>query len=135
MKSLLLILTAINDSNRQAKVNGQLRASGHRVIETGSFKQAQTLIGNGLQPDLLFLDAMSIDAAATVQVRRLLKKAQHIPMVLIAEPEAMQWRKELESLGASFFRLRRTRPGRHRIHHALYNSGKIGIDTAGIRIV
>ncbi len=103
MKSLLLILTAIDDSNRQTKVNAQLRASGHRVIEAGSFKQAQALIGNGLQPDLLFLDAMSTDVAATVQVRRLLKKAQHIPMAVIAEPEAMQWRKELESLGASFF--------------------------------
>ncbi len=103
MKSLLLILTAIDDSNRQTKVNAQLRASGHRVIEAGSFKQAQALIGNGLQPDLLFLDAMSTDVAATVQVRRLLKKAQHIPMAVIAEPDAMQWRKELESLGASFF--------------------------------
>lgn len=103
MKSLLLVLTAIDDSNRQAKVNAQLGASGHRVIEAESIKQAQTLISNGLRPDLLVLDAISTDVAATAQVRRLLKKAQRIPVALIAEPEAMQWRKDLESLGASFF--------------------------------
>lgn len=59
MKSLLLVLTAISSAKTRSAARMVLEEAGHRVIEAGGYVQAQSLLNNGLDPDLVVCEACS----------------------------------------------------------------------------
>jgi DNA-binding NtrC family response regulator len=52
----MLVLTLVRDAETRSKVGALLEESGHRVIEVGGYFQAELLLTNGLQPDLVLID-------------------------------------------------------------------------------
>jgi DNA-binding NtrC family response regulator len=50
-----------------------LGGAGHRVIESGGYLQAQLLLSNGLDPDLLLVESTPADPSEAARLRALLK--------------------------------------------------------------
>lgn len=63
MKQLLLVLTVIRTKETRSLVRIVLEDAGHRVVESGGYLQAVTLLENGLHPDLVILESPSAGIA------------------------------------------------------------------------
>jgi DNA-binding NtrC family response regulator len=80
-----------------------LEGAGHRVIESNGYPQAQSLLSNGVEPDLLLVEAPHPGSSETLQFRKLLTGAprQHAGLIMgIAE---QRLRKEAFELGVRHF--------------------------------
>ncbi len=82
MKSFLSVLTVIRDAETQSFARMVLAGAGHRVIESQGYEQAESLLGNGLDPDLLFVES-SANPAGKLPFSGLLKRAAGRSICLI----------------------------------------------------
>lgn len=91
MKSLLLVLTDIRDPKTRSLITMVLSGYGHKVIESTSPAQANTLLRNGLEPDLLFCEADASDLSGEPQYKKYLKLVPTRRVcLLIQESQRMQ---------------------------------------------
>ena len=75
MKPLLLALSVIRQSETRSLVTKILEGAGHRVVQSEGLNQAQTLLDNGLRPDLVLVDLQTSGSPEAPQFRELLKSA------------------------------------------------------------
>ena len=78
MKSLMLVLTLIRNAETRSKVKALLEERGHRVIEVSGYFQAELLLTNGLQPDLVLIDCSRADSDESAELYDVLR---HLPEV------------------------------------------------------
>ena len=83
MRPLLLVLTVIQNSATRALVRMVLEGAGHRVIEAAGSSQAQSLLSNGLDPDLLMCEVSAQDLNETTPCRQFLNLASIQSVCLI----------------------------------------------------
>ena len=103
MKQLLLVLTVIRNPETRSLVKVVLQGAGHRVIESGEFSQAQSLLSNGLAPDLLLIESTPQGPSETVHFRQLLKSASKQNICLLMGMAEHTIRKEASDLGIRHF--------------------------------
>ena len=101
MKSLLLILTDIQNAKARSTVKTALECAGHRVIEASGHAQVHALLTNGLDPDLLLCEASTGYAPGTSQFRQLLSVVPRDRVCLITKLGEEQLRKEAAQLSLS----------------------------------
>ena len=99
MKSLLLVLTNIQNAKARSTVKMALESAGHRVIETTGHTQVHALLSNGLEPDLLLCEASTASAPCATQFRELLGFAPKDRVCLITKLSEQHLRKEAAQLG------------------------------------
>ena len=99
MKSLLLVLTNIQNAKARSTVKMALECAGHRVIEATGHAQAHALLSNGLEPDLLLCEVSAVSASHTTQFRELLNCAPRNRICLITKLSEQHLRKEAAKLG------------------------------------
>ncbi|HEY1805428.1 MAG TPA: sigma-54 dependent transcriptional regulator [Terracidiphilus sp.] len=99
MKPLLLVLTNIQNAKARSTVKTVLEGAGHRVIEAAGFAQAQTLLSNGLDPDLFLCESAPGRAPWTPQFRQLLTFARSEKVCLITKLSEQPLRNEAAKLG------------------------------------
>ncbi len=73
MKPLLLVLTHIQNAKVRSTVKMVLEGSGHRVIEASDPTQIDSLLSNGLDPDLMLFEAPATGASNPSLLRHLLR--------------------------------------------------------------
>ena len=83
MRPLLLILSVIQNAKTRAFTRMVLEGAGHRVIEAAGSSQANALLSNGLDPDLLLCEASAVNSSETSQFRQYLKFAPAEKICLI----------------------------------------------------
>ncbi len=99
MKSLLLILTHIQNSKARSTVKMVLESAGHRVIEAAGIAQINSLLSNGLDPDLLLCDSSPVEAPGASPLRNLLEFVPADRICLITKLGGAELRKEAAELG------------------------------------
>ncbi len=106
MKSLLLVLAVIRHSETRAFIKMVLEGAGHRVIEAEGYPQAETLLSNGLQPDLLLMESISLNPSEKLEYLRLLKCARNRAVCLVMGVADQRLRQEAAGLGVKQFLVR-----------------------------
>ncbi len=99
MKSLLLILTHIQNAKARSTIKVVLEGAGHRVIETAELGQVHALLGNGLDPDLLLYEASHVDSSIPTQVSHFLEFIPANRICLITKLSGRELREEAAELG------------------------------------
>jgi two-component system, NtrC family, response regulator AtoC len=90
VKSLLLVLTVIRSTETRSMVRRTLEEVGHRVIEANGYSQVQSLLSNGLIPDLLLIESTAANETGASELRLLLRNAAAIATCLIVESAEQQ---------------------------------------------
>lgn len=103
MKPLLLVLTVVRNPETRTLVRMVLDGAGHRVIESSGYPQAQSLLSNGLEPDLVLVEAAPERPSETLQNLRLLKGAPNHSICLIMGMAEQRLRKEASEHGIKYF--------------------------------
>ncbi len=76
-----------------------LEGAGHRVIEAAGSSQANSLLSNGLEPDLLLCEASAVNSSETSQFRQYLKYAPAEKICLITRLSDQRILAEAGQLG------------------------------------
>jgi len=56
VRSVLLILSVLRSAENRSLVSGAVAGAGHKLVQASSIEQAQILVSNGLEPDLLIVE-------------------------------------------------------------------------------
>jgi DNA-binding NtrC family response regulator len=99
VRPLLLILSVIQNAKTRAFATMVLEEAGHRVIEAAGSSQANALLSNGLDPDLLLCEASPANSSETSQFRQYLKFASAEKICLIARLSDQRILAEAAKLG------------------------------------
>jgi two-component system, NtrC family, response regulator AtoC len=99
VRRLLLILSVIQNAKTRAFARMVLEGGGHRVIEAAGSSQANSLLSNGLDPDLLLCEASAVSSSETSQFRQYLKFAPAEKICLITRLSDQRLLAEAEELG------------------------------------
>ena len=99
MRPLLLILSVIQNAKNRAFARMVLEGAGHRVIEAAGSSQANSLLSNGLDPDLLMCDVSAVNSSETSQFRQYLKYAPAEKICLITRLSDQRILAEAAELG------------------------------------
>jgi two-component system, NtrC family, response regulator AtoC len=70
VRPLLLVLVAIHDSKTRSLVKLVLEGAGHRIVEAEGSAQAESLLCNGLDPDLVLWEGFGLEALVSIQSRQ-----------------------------------------------------------------
>jgi two-component system, NtrC family, response regulator AtoC len=103
VKSLLLVLTAIRHLETRELIKTVLEGAGHRVIESEGYAQAESLLTNGLDPDLLLIESTSGNPVDKLQYLRLLKSSRDCGVCLVMGVADQRLRQEAVGLGIRQF--------------------------------
>ena len=106
MKSLLLVLAVIRHAETRVFIKSVLEDAGHRVIEADGYPQAESLLSNGLEPDLLLIESTSLNPTEKLEYLGLLKRARRLDVCLIMGAADQRLRQEGVSLGIKQFLMR-----------------------------
>src|ERR1035437_6469099 len=102
VRQAVVALTVIRSVETRSLVRQVMAGAGHRVNESGGYGQAQLLLSNGLDPDLLLIESMPERATQTAQLRALLKRAPIDKICLILGIGEQVMRKEANDLGIKY---------------------------------
>ena len=95
----MLVVTVIRNAETRSLVRMVLDGVGHRVIESSGYPQAQSLLSNGLSPDLLVLESSPASPRETAEYRQLLKSTPKDRICLIMRMHEQGLREEAFELG------------------------------------
>jgi two-component system, NtrC family, response regulator AtoC len=99
VRPLLLILSVIQNAKTRAFARMILEGAGHRVIEAAGSSQANALLSNGLDPDLLLCEVSPANSSETSQFRQYLKFAPAEKIFLITRLSDQRIVAEAAGLG------------------------------------
>jgi DNA-binding NtrC family response regulator len=99
MKRFLLVVTVIRSIETRSLVRMVLESADHRVIESTACPQAQLLLSNGLQPDLLMIEAPPAGSSEMQQFRQIVAQSSREKICLIMGLGDQRLRKEAADLG------------------------------------
>ena len=78
MKSFLLVLTVIRSAETRSIVSKMLEEAGHRVTEASAYAQAQSLLSNGFNPDLLLVECAGSSEIEAAKLRLFLRRVPSV---------------------------------------------------------
>jgi len=99
VKPNLLVLTIIQDGPTRSFAKMLLEGTGHRVIESSDFQRAESLLRNGLDPDLVIVESLSTGPIEAAQCVRVLRCAPRHRTCLILGSAEDGLRKQALDLG------------------------------------
>jgi two-component system, NtrC family, response regulator AtoC len=99
VRPLLLILSVIQNAKSRAFARTVLEGAGHRVIEAAGSSQANALLSNGLDPDLLLCEVSPASSSETSQFLQYLKFAPAEKICLITRLSDQRILAEAAALG------------------------------------
>jgi len=106
VKSLLLVLAVVRHAETRVFIKSVLEDAGHRVIEADGYPQAESLLSNGLEPDLLLIESTSLNPTEKLEYLGLLKRARRLGICLIIGAADQRLRQEAAGLGIKQFLVR-----------------------------
>ena len=103
MNPLLLVLSVIQNPETRLQVKKPFVAAGHRVIEANGYAQAQLLLSNRLDPDVLIVDSPGQNSFESAQFREFLRVAPIDRTWLVVACNDHPARQEAIALGVRRF--------------------------------
>ncbi len=103
VRSLLLVLAVIQDLKSRALVRVALEDAGHRVIEASGSVQANALLSNGLNPDLVLCDVACSSSSDIAEYRQFLIHTSAQNICLITKISEHELRLEASQVGITHF--------------------------------
>jgi two-component system, NtrC family, response regulator AtoC len=103
VRPLLLVLSIIQDPKSRSFSKMVLEGAGHRVVEAAGSSQAQSLLSNGLDPDLLLCEASPLNSTESEQYRQLLSSIPVHRICMIAGVSEQTLRDQAAELGIQHF--------------------------------
>jgi len=103
VRPLLLVLTAIQDTESSAFVKMVLEGAGHRVVQATRWQQVMSLLANGLDPDVVIVEGPHLDSSEPSSHRQLLESvAAHRVCMIVGVGEQLQ-RDQAAAIGIRYF--------------------------------
>jgi DNA-binding response OmpR family regulator len=102
VKQLLIVLITESPMTRSL-ARSVLEEEGHRVIETSGYSDANSLLSEGLTPDLLVLEPHSSHSSEMSSVRQLMTKLSRDRICLVTGIGDGKLRQEARELGIRHF--------------------------------
>ena len=100
MRSILLVLSVIRSSEARPLISAAVESAGHKLVQASSSEQAQILLSNGIEPDLVILE--SPDSSTRPALDGILRSAKRSSICMVCG--AGKNRRELgSSLGIDLF--------------------------------
>jgi len=103
VKSFFLVLAVLRHSETRSLVKSALEVAGHRVIESESYAQAQSLLSNGLDPDLLLVESSAASSAEGFGSLGLAEAASASSVCMILGAHEQVLRERAAALGVQHF--------------------------------
>jgi len=103
VKSFLLVQSVIRHAETRSLIQMALEEAGHRVVESASYVQAQSLLCNGLAPDLLLVESPGEGSPDNTQYQALLRAARGASGCLVVGVVENALRLEAADLGVRQF--------------------------------
>jgi DNA-binding NtrC family response regulator len=101
--SFLLVLAVVPEPEERSLARAVCQRAGHRLIECGSFEQAQALLSNGLTPDLLLVGSLLRNPEIAEHGLELLRNTPIEKVCILAGPGGDSLRKRAVDLGIRRF--------------------------------
>ncbi len=83
-----------------------LEGAGHRVIEAEGYPQAESLLSNGLEPDLLLIESIALNPTEKLEYLRFLRCVRNHAVCLVMGVADQRLRQEAAGLGVRQFLVR-----------------------------
>ncbi len=103
MNPVYLALSVISNADLKSSMRARLTEAGHKLVETGSLRQAQALMTNGFVPDIILLEWRRNGCESGKQIKRFLKLAKRAPVIAMSEHDNEEMRGDVDAAGISFF--------------------------------
>ena len=103
MKSFLLVLSVIRHAEARSLVKVVLESAGHRVIESEDTSQAESLLRNGLDPDLVLAEAGGEGSVERAQFLKMARSARLSTVCLVSGMGEARALREARALGVRRF--------------------------------
>ena len=100
MKQVLLVLVVLRSAEARSLIGAVVGSAGHRLVHASSCEQAQILLRNGVEPDLVIYEPS--DSSALVDLNGILQSAQKSSICVVCGPGEI-FRKVGRSLGIDLF--------------------------------
>jgi DNA-binding NtrC family response regulator len=95
----VVALAVIWNAETRLIIKTAMDSAGHRLIQSGGYRQAQLLMSSGLSPDLLFVECTPERLADVAELRQLLKSASADRICLVVGMAERTVREEAAELG------------------------------------
>jgi two-component system, NtrC family, response regulator AtoC len=83
VRSILLVLSVLRSTEAQSLLSAAAGSAGHKLVQASSSEQAHILLSNGLEPDLVILEASD---ATSLDLDGILRLAKNSSVCLVCEP-------------------------------------------------
>ena len=100
VRPILLVFSVLRSAETRSSLSETVERAGHKLVSASSCEQAQVLLSNGLEPDLIFIEVPSGDS---FDFRRIVEAVSGSPVCLIHGPDEQQLRRRAASFGIKFF--------------------------------
>jgi DNA-binding NtrC family response regulator len=100
VRSILLVFCVLRSAETRSSLGEIAERDGHKLVSVSSCEQAQVLLRNGLEPDLIIIESPSGDS---FEFPKILEAARSSCVCLVHGPDELQLRTRAESLGIKFF--------------------------------
>ncbi|MBS1806254.1 MAG: sigma-54-dependent Fis family transcriptional regulator [Acidobacteria bacterium] len=99
MKSVLLVLSVVRSSETRALISNVADHAGHKLLQPTSCRQAEILLNNGVEPDLVIFEASASDTG--YDLRELVRLAAPASISLVCGQSELRLKKIAEELGVT----------------------------------
>ena len=103
VRSLLLVLNIIQDASTRTFVRMVLEGAGHRVIDAAGNVQAESLLRNGLDPDLLLCELFFAGLFGSTKFKQLIECSSRECICVVTGVGDQELRDEASALGIMHF--------------------------------
>jgi two-component system, NtrC family, response regulator AtoC len=101
VNSVLLVLSVFRSAETRVSVTKVVARAGHKLVQTSGCQQAKTLLNNGVEPDLVILEASC--SGTPYDLREIVRAASPAPVCLVCGPGDQRLRKSAADLGITSF--------------------------------
>ena len=101
VRSVLLVLSVLRSAETRSLLSEVVGGHGHKLVHAYGCEQAQVLLSNGLDPDLVIVDSPS--SAGNSDLHNILRTASKSAVCLVYGPGEKQFRSQAAALGVAYF--------------------------------
>ena len=101
MKPILLVLSVLRSVETRSLLNVVLKSAGHKLVNASGCEQAQILLSNGLNPDLILVETSG--PAGCSHLHELLQSGSRSAVCLVYGPGEEHIKNQALALGITLF--------------------------------
>jgi len=101
VRPILLVLSILRSAETRSSVCDVIDSSGHKLVDAHGYEQAQVLLANGVEPDLIILETLASGKISDLQ--GIIRETSESTICLIHGQDEQDMKARAEALGISLF--------------------------------